>query len=151
MLAVFAEAIDFYNHDVIHFHKHDSSALAVLVKVVRSPSDLFVLTGVFCPGILSHVRNVRYADPSLEALEREDSPKYSEAIIRAFRLRIATIRDAPDERDFYALRSLHFEKLQGNRSHQHSMRLNKQFRLILEFEGSGPDKTVLIVAIEDYH
>lgn len=97
------------------------------------------------------VRNVRFSDPDLEALESEDSPKFSEAIIRAFRLRMATIRDAPDERDFYALRSLHFEKLQGNRSHQHSMRLNKQYRLILEFQGAGIEKTVVIVAIEDYH
>lgn len=97
------------------------------------------------------VRNVRFSDPALEALESEDSPKYSEAIIRAFRLRMAVIRDAPDERDFYALRSLRFEKLKGTRSHQHSMRLNDQFRLIVEFQGVGSDKTVVIVAIEDYH
>jgi len=31
------------------------------------------------------------------------------------------------------------------------MRLNDQFRLILEFEGSGAGKTVVVVGIEDYH
>lgn len=97
------------------------------------------------------MRIVRFADKALEALESEDSPEHSEAVIRAFRLRMHLIRDAPDERDFYALKSLHFEKLQGNRSHQHSMRLNKQFRLILEFQGEGADKAIVIVAIEDYH
>ena len=30
-------------------------------------------------------------------------------------------------------------------------RLNKQWRLILEFDGSGSAKVVCIVAIEDYH
>lgn len=97
------------------------------------------------------MRRVAFADKSLEALEKEDDPAFSEAIIRAFRLRMQTIRGALDERDFYALKSLHFERLQGNRSHQHSMRLNKQYRLILEFTGDAPDKTVVIVAIEDYH
>jgi proteic killer suppression protein len=42
------------------------------------------------------------------------------------------IRAASDERDFYALKSLHYEKLHGKRSHQRSMRLNDQFRLILQ-------------------
>lgn len=97
------------------------------------------------------MKNVFFADKSLASLESEDAPAFSEAIIRAFRLRMQTIRGAKDERDFYALKSLHFETLEGNRSHQHSMRLNKQFRLILELQGSGQDKNVMIVAIEDYH
>jgi proteic killer suppression protein len=61
------------------------------------------------------------------------------------------IRDAPDERDFFAMRSLRFERLKGGRSHQYSMRLNDQWRLIVELERSGKDKVVAIVAIEDYH
>lgn len=97
------------------------------------------------------MRNVRFVEKVLEGLEREDSPDFSEAVIKAFRKRMQTIRAAMDERDFYALKSLHFEKLKGDRSHQHSMRLNDQFRLILEYDGTGPDKTVVIVAIEDYH
>jgi plasmid maintenance system killer protein len=31
------------------------------------------------------------------------------------------------------------------------MPLNDQFRLILEYEGTGSDKIVVIVGIEDYH
>ena len=42
-----------------------------------------------------------------------------------------------------------FEKLKGDRARQHSMRLNDQWRLILEFEGAAPDETVVIVSIED--
>ena len=60
-------------------------------------------------------------------------------------------RSALDERVFYNLKSLHFEKLKGNRSHEHSMRLNKQWRLIIELEGTAPNKLVAVISIEDYH
>ncbi len=62
-----------------------------------------------------------------------------------------TIRSAPDEREFYGLKSPHFERLKGKRSHQRSLRLNKQFRLIVELEGPGRDKIMVIVAIENCH
>jgi len=97
--------------------------------------------------------NPRFKDKDLDRLETDPDfdADYSESIVRAFRKRMQQIRSAVDERDFYALKSLHFEKLQGNRSHQYSMRLNDQWRLILEFEGEGQNKVVLVAAIEDYH
>jgi toxin HigB-1 len=94
---------------------------------------------------------VRHANPTLEALERGEGEVVSEAVTNAFLKRMQVIRAAGDERDFYALKSLHFEKLKGNRSHQHSMRLNDQFRLIIEYEGTAPDKTIVVIDIEDYH
>lgn len=97
------------------------------------------------------VKKVRFSDQRLQTLEKADLPEFSEAITRAFRLRMQTIRAAPDERDFYQLRSLRYERLKGKRAHQHSMRLNDQFRLILQYEGSGSDKTIVIVEIADYH
>ena len=48
------------------------------------------------------------------------------------------------------MKSMHFEKLKGSRSHQRSIRLNKQFRLILEIEVEKR-KVAVIIAIEDYH
>ena len=96
---------------------------------------------------------VQFRDEKLDRLETD--PKYdgglSQAIVTAYRKRMQMIRAAPDERVFYQLRSLHFEKLLGNRSHQHSMRLNDQWRLIIEFVGDAPQKIVVIVSIEDYH
>lgn len=97
------------------------------------------------------MRSVRFADAGLEALERQDDPNVSKTITKAFRLRMQTIRAATDERDFYSLKSLRYEKLKGHRDHQHSMRLNDQFRLIVEYEDVGTEKTIVIVAIEDYH
>ena len=61
------------------------------------------------------------------------------------------IRSAPDEHVFYSMRSLHFEKLKGARDHQYSMRLNDQWRMILEFEGKGESKVVAVINIDDYH
>lgn len=75
---------------------------------------------------------------------------YSAAIVKAYRKRLQVIRAAQDERVFYNMRSLHFEQLKGKRAGQYSMRLNDQWRLILEFK-KQPNKTVVIIDIEDYH
>lgn len=96
---------------------------------------------------------IDYADPNLAQLVFDPafSARLAPEVVTAFRRRIQQIQAAPDERDFRALKSLHFEKLKGKRSHQYSMRLNRQYRLILEFEGSEPSKRVVVVGIEDYH
>ncbi len=96
---------------------------------------------------------VSYKDESLERLERDAkyTAGYSEAIVKAFRKRMWAIRNASDERDFREMKSAHFEKLQGDRSHQHSMRLNDQWRLIVELHGKGKDKKIVVVSIADYH
>ena len=89
----------------------------------------------------------------MERLETESdfSGGYSSAVVKAFRKRMQQIRAAPDERVFYALKSLHFEKLKGKKSHQHSMRLNEQYRLIVEIEQSSSAHMIRIIGIEDYH
>lgn len=96
---------------------------------------------------------MEFSDPDLDRLETDPAftMKLAPGIVKAYRMRLQGIRSAPDERDLYALRSWHFEKLQGSRQHQYSMRLNKQYRLILEISGSGNDKRIHIVGIEDYH
>ena len=94
-----------------------------------------------------------YEDSELERLETDPSfrGKWSRAVIRAFRKRMQAIRAATDERTFYQMKSFHFEKLAGARKHQHSMRLNDQYRLIVAYEGRSPNKTIVVIAIEDYH
>lgn len=97
--------------------------------------------------------DVIFRDKKLEQLESDAaySGGWTDSVVSAFRKRMQVIRSAPDERVFFALRSLHFEKLKGARSHQYSMRLNDQWRLILEFEGKGESKVVAVISIEDYH
>ena len=97
--------------------------------------------------------DVEFGDKDLDRLEVDPHFKgrYANEIIKAFRRRIQTIRAAKDTRPFYALKGLHFEKLEGDRDHQHSMRLNKQLRLILELSDGDDGPIAKIVEIEDYH
>jgi proteic killer suppression protein len=97
--------------------------------------------------------DVEFADDDLDRLETDPTfdKGLAPAIVKAYRRRIQGIRAATDQRDFYAMKSWHFEKLAGRRSHQRSIRLNDQYRLILELVERGRDKYVRIVSIEDYH
>jgi proteic killer suppression protein len=97
--------------------------------------------------------DVSFGDPSLDRLETDASfnAGFGDAIVKAFRKRMQQIRAASDERTFYAFRGLNFEKLKGGREGQCSMRLNDQFRLIVELHGTAPKKTVHVVEITDYH
>lgn len=96
---------------------------------------------------------VEFADPDLDRLERD--PRYTggfgQAIVRSFRKKMQILRAATEDRDLHALRGLNFEKLSGTRSHQHSIRLNKQWRLIVEMSGGNPERKVRVIGIEDYH
>ena len=97
--------------------------------------------------------DVEHLDAVLERLETDAKfgGKWSQSVVKAFRKRMQMIRAATDERDFYQLKSLHFEKLEGQRAHQRSMKLNDQLRLVVELLGEAPNKIVRIVSIEDYH
>lgn len=95
---------------------------------------------------------VEFEDRDLEAVETDPrcSAGHGVGVDRKFRQRMGYIRKAKDERDFYTMKSLHFEKLQGGNEEDRSMRLNDQWRLIVRLRGESP-KTVVIVGIRDYH
>ena len=99
--------------------------------------------------------NVIFADDELDKLETEIeyvAKNVPQGITKICRKRMQYIRSAEDERDFYKMKSLRFEKLDGKRKHQHSMRFNDQYRLIVELiEENSRGKTIKIVGIEDYH
>jgi|SRR5215467_2253681 len=96
---------------------------------------------------------VEFANDGLDRLEtdRDFTAGLSKEIVRGFRKAMQAIRAATDERDLYLLRGLRFKKLEGSRSHQRSMRINDQWRLILEIVGTAPNKKIRVVCIEDYH
>lgn len=96
---------------------------------------------------------VEFDDDNLDRLETDPqfTAGFSQEIVRAYRKRMQQIRAFRDERDFVALKSLHFEKLKGDRQGQHSVRLNLQWRLVLEIRGDHPCKVIGIVEIVDYH
>lgn len=97
--------------------------------------------------------DIEFEDVSLRRLETDVSydAGFDRSVVRAYRMRIQLIRASIDERAFYKLKSLHFEKLKGNRSSQYSMRLNLQWRLILKFKETVSGKIVVVISISDYH
>jgi len=97
---------------------------------------------------------VEFADPGLDRLETDpdyEDHGYAPAAVRGFRKVMQVIRAAKDERDLYAMNSLRFEKLKGDRAGQHSLRLNKQWRLIVTIKKGDPDNTIIVIEIVDYH
>lgn len=97
---------------------------------------------------------VVFADDRLRRLAEDESytsKKYGPDLVKAYRKKIQILRAATDERDLYAMRSLHLEKLSGNRAGTSSVRLNKQFRLILDVETSSDGRVVIVVDLVDYH
>ena len=94
-----------------------------------------------------------FKNKKLEALytEEKGAHKYPPGVVDAFLEVMSVISAAVDERDLYELKGLRFEKLKGDRKGQHSIRLNDQFRLIVEREKDNQGRYLLIIDIEDYH
>ena len=95
----------------------------------------------------------RFAEAKLEELYTtgRGGKRYSRQVVDAFVRAVATIDAAVDERDLYAQKGLHFEKLKGDRKGQRSIRLNQQWRLILTLERDSAGAFVWIIEITDYH
>jgi toxin HigB-1 len=72
-------------------------------------------------------------------------------IDKKFRDRVRIIKNAKDERDLRALKSLHYEQLKGKRKNQTSIRLNDQWRILLQWEKYQDRKRLVIIAVADYH
>lgn len=97
--------------------------------------------------------DVKFDDPRLDALEQEMSrtAAHGDAVDRGYRKLMFFIRQAMDERDLYSNPGYRFEKLKGKRSHQHSLRINDQWRLIVEVRKTSERTVIGVISIEDYH
>ena len=96
---------------------------------------------------------IEYKDPELEQMASNPNNYIgkSSLLIRAFLKRVNIVKQAVDRRDLREIKSNHLEKLKGKRQHQHSLRLNDQYRLIIEFKHKEGKEIVSIIEIEDYH
>lgn len=96
---------------------------------------------------------VVFEDPDLAKIETDAAAqmRLPVGVIKSARRKLAVLRAAPDERALRNWKSLHFEKLKGDRDGQRSIRLNDQFRMIFTLEGDAPSITARIKSIEDYH
>lgn len=81
----------------------------------------------------------------------EGASKYSNAVIEAFFEVMNIIDAAEDEQDLYTYKSLRYKKLKGKRKDQHSLRLNDQFRLVVQSQRDEAGKLILVIELIDYH
>ncbi|TVQ24863.1 MAG: plasmid maintenance system killer [Leptolyngbya sp. DLM2.Bin15] len=95
----------------------------------------------------------QFRDKKLEALYTEEKNAHKYPSVDDFFEVMAVIQAALDERDLYANKGLRFEKLSGQRGKQgqRSLRLNKQWRLIVTLEADEEGSYLQIIDIEDYH
>ena len=62
--------------------------------------------------------------------------KFSKEVIKQYQAKVRILTIIDNLKDLYSIRSLNFEALAGKRKGQYSIRLNKQFRLVIvEVEG----------------
>ena len=96
---------------------------------------------------------VTFADAELARIETPNAAhtRFSVAIIKSARRKRTVLRAAPDERTLRNWKSLHYEKLKGDREGQRSIRLNDQYRMVFELDETESPPKVTILAIEDYH
>lgn len=97
--------------------------------------------------------DVAHEDPDLDRLEVEAdfTAGFAPPIVKQFRLLMQLIRTVSRKNALYQFGGRRLERLGGKRQHQHSMRLNKKYRLIVAFSGEDSDEKILIVAIENHY
>jgi proteic killer suppression protein len=78
-------------------------------------------------------------------------PQVGSDLVKAFRRKVGFLAAADSELDLRNYRALRYEKLKGDREGQRSIRLNEQWRLILQLETVDEVRVINIIEIVDYH
>lgn len=96
---------------------------------------------------------VRFGDDRLALVETNQAHrlKLPVQIVQVARRRIRFLRSAQDERDLYGTVSLRYEKLSGDRQGQRSIKLNDQWRMILEIDKDCQPLEVIILEISNHY
>ncbi|HLF65429.1 MAG TPA: type II toxin-antitoxin system RelE/ParE family toxin [Saprospiraceae bacterium] len=69
-----------------------------------------------------------YVTPMSELRSKQ---KFSKEVIKQYQAKVRILTFIDNLKDLYPIRSLNFEVLAGKRKGQYSIRLNKQFRMII--------------------
>ena len=96
---------------------------------------------------------IEFYDQKLALLltDRAAETKLPIAVISSFRRKIGLIRAAPDERTLRNWKSLHYEKLRGDRNGQFSIKINDQWRIVFTVNTECEPPKMLILEVVDYH
>jgi toxin HigB-1 len=97
---------------------------------------------------------LEFADDDLRRLYEEPAfviARLGPELTKSFRKKVGFLAAAESEIDLRNYKALHFEKMSGDRVGQHSIRLNKQWRLILRIATDEQGRLLIIIEIVDYH
>lgn len=96
---------------------------------------------------------IEFANAELALIETDEagSTRLPVAVIKSARRKLTVLRAAIDDRSLRNWKSLHYEKLRGDREGQRSIRLNDQYRMVFELDEETEPQTATILKIEDYH
>ena len=96
---------------------------------------------------------VRYGNDDLSLVETNQAHRLRLPVdvVQLARRRIRFLRQARDERDLYAMTSLHYEKLSGDREGQRSIKVNKGWRIILDIDRDCDPLEVVIWEISNHY
>ncbi len=83
--------------------------------------------------------------------EEKGAHRYPPNVVESFSDIMAIIDAAVNESDIRAFKGLRYEKLIGDRHGQVSLRLNDQYRLIIEIKNDASGKVIWVIEITDYH
>jgi len=75
---------------------------------------------------------------------------FQKSLIERYKNRIVLLESIEKITDLYSFKSLHFEKLKGDRIGQSSIRINDQYRLIIE-QVNEEEIKILIVEISKHY
>jgi proteic killer suppression protein len=95
----------------------------------------------------------RFADKSLELLYTQGAgaAKLPSEVVNAFMRRVRHIEAAKDERDLRVPPSVHYERLKRTYRGKDSMRLNREWRLIVSVKEDRQGKYVVIHEINNHY
>ncbi len=95
---------------------------------------------------------VRFADSKTARIETDKAHKVGlpVSVIKAARLRLQFLREAVDERDLRAMKSLNFKKRKGSQD-ECTIRVNDQYRITFIIDGESPPHELVILSIGDKH
>ena len=98
---------------------------------------------------------VEYEGDDLRQMAEDSAfptPKYGKDLTRAFRKAIGLLESVSSQAELRNFRGLRLEQLKGKKYEGcHSVRLNKQWRLIIRFQASDDGQAIWVIEIVDYH
>jgi len=87
----------------------------------------------------------KYLAELVDKGKKAGKPKYPVEVEKAFNKRIFQIQNASNTNDLRAIKSLHFEKLEGSKIH-YSIRVNSDWRIILRI---GKELMIEVLYVEE--